>query len=287
MPSTALPEHGYCQMPRQTVIQICGADRITFLNNFCTNNIKQLANYDSCELFITNVQGRCLGYGTVTALEDSLVLATAPDQNATIIEHLSKYVIAEDVSFVDLSERNAFLLTNTDDAPFEISKHDNGNIILNCHWFESNAVWVFSDDDQPGEILGRESFSTDQAHALRIENRIPVYGPDICIDNFPHEIQRTAQAVNFNKGCYLGQEPIARIDAMGHVNWMLVLVQFPNELSIEPNTELTANDKVVAKVGSVQTAKNDNERYALALVRRDFANAATEFQSDQGTIRVT
>jgi len=287
MPFSVLPEHGFCHMPRQTVVQICGADRVTFLHNFCTNDIKQLTNYDSCELFITNVQGRCLGYGTVTALEDSLVLVTAPGQSATIIEHLSKYVIAEDVSFVDLSERNAFLLTSTDDAPFEINKHDNGNIILDCHWFESNAVWVFSDNDQPIEILGRESFSTDQAHALRIENRIPVYGLDICIDNFPHEIQRTAQAVNFNKGCYLGQEPIARIDAMGHVNWMLVLVQFPTDVSIAPHTSLTANDKVVAKIGSVQTVNNDTQRFALALVRRELANVSTEIQSDQGTIRVT
>ncbi len=286
MPSHALPDHGYCQMPPQTVIQICGADRTTFLHNFCTNDIKQLADFDSCELFITTVQGRCIGYATVTALENSLVLATAPDQSAAIIEHLSKYVITEDVSFVDLSARNAFLFTSADDAPIKIGQHNNGNIILNCHWFESNVVWLFSDDDQPSEILGRESFSIDQAHALRIENRIPVYGLDVCIDNFPHEIQRTAQAINFNKGCYLGQEPIARIDAMGHVNWMLVLIQFPNELSIEPNTELTADEKVVAKIGSVQSAQNDSERYALALVRRKLANAATDIQTDQGTINV-
>jgi folate-binding protein YgfZ len=286
MPSTALPEHGFCHMPRQTVIQICGADRVTFLNNFCTNNIKQLAKHDSCELFITSVQGRCIGYGTVTAFEDSLVLITAPDQSTPLTEHLSKYVITEDVSFTDLSKGNAFILTNTNAPPIAVGKQDSGDIIVDCHWFETNAIWLLSDDDQPLKIQGRESFSTDQAHALRIENRIPVYGLDVCIDNFPHEIQRTAQAINFNKGCYLGQEPIARIDAMGHVNWMLVLIQFPNELSIEPNTELTANEKVVAKIGSVQTAKNDNERYALALVRRELANAATDIQTDQGTIKV-
>ncbi len=286
MPSHALPDHSFCQMPPQTVIQICGADRATFLHNFCTNDIKQLANFNSCELFITTVQGRCIGYGTVTALEDSLVLATAPAQSATIIEHLSKYVITEDVSFVDLSARNAFLITTADDAPIKIEQHDNGNIILDCHWFESNVVWLFSDDDQPSEILGRESFSSDQAHALRIENRIPVYGLDVCIDNFPHEIQRTAQAINFNKGCYLGQEPIARIDAMGHVNWLLVMIEVPMEVTVAPNTSLTANDKIVAKIGSVQNLNDDSRRYALALVRRQFAEASSEIQTDQGTIKV-
>ena len=287
MPSTTLPEHAFCHMPEQSLVQICGADRVTFLHNFCTNDIKQLAHYDSCELFITNVQGRCLGYGTVTAFEDSLVFAAAPGQSETIIEHLSKYVITEDVSFIDLSERNAFLLTYTRDAPLEVDKCDDGNIILDCHWFESNVVWLFSDDDHPMDILERESFSTDQAHALRIENRIPVYGVDICIDNFPHEIQRTAQALNFNKGCYLGQEPIARIDAMGHVNWILVLIQFPTEISIAPNTSLTLNAKVVAKIGSVQTVNSESQRCALALIRRELANASTEIQTDQGTIKVT
>ena len=286
MPSTTLPQHGYCHMPRQTVVQICGVDRVTFLHNFCTNDIKTLADYNFCELFITTVQGRCLGYGTVTALKDSLVLATSPNQSATIIEHLSKYVITEDVHFVDLSERNAFLLTSADDAPVEIGEHDNGTIVLDCHWFESKAVWIFSADDQPTEVLGRESFSIDQAHALRIENRIPVYGFDICIDNFPHEIQRTTQAINFNKGCYLGQEPIARIDSMGHVNWMLVLIQFTNAVAITPNASLTANEKVVAKIGSVQNASNDGQRCALALIRRELANAATEIHTDQGVIKV-
>ena len=148
-------------------------------------------------------------------------------------------------------------------------------------------VWVFSEDDQPSEILGRKSFSIEQAHALRIENRIPVYGLDVCIDNFPHEIQRTAEAINFNKGCYLGQEPIARIDAMGHVNWMLVLIEAPMEVPLVPNTNLTANDKIVAKIGSVQTDNGDSHRYALALVRRKLADASLEIQTDQGTVKVT
>jgi folate-binding protein YgfZ len=286
MPSTTLPEHGFCHMPRQTIIKICGADRVSFLHNFCTNDIKQLTNEDSCELFITTVQGRCVGYATVTALEDSLVLATAPGQSEAIVEHLSKYIITEDVSFVDLSEYNAFLLTSTGDTSFKIGKQDNGNIILACHWMKANAVWVFSDDDQPAEIQGRESFSPDQANAQRIENRIPVYGLDVCIDNLPHEIQRTVQAINFNKGCYLGQEPIARIDALGHVNWMLVLIQFSTEVSIAPHANLTVNDKVVAKIGSVQTVHNTSERYALALVRRELAVASTDIQTDQGDIKV-
>jgi folate-binding protein YgfZ len=54
--------------------------------------------------------------------------------------------------------------------------------------------------------------------AIRIEAGLPLYGVDITDDNLAQEVGRTKSAISFTKGCYLGQEPIARIDAMGHVN---------------------------------------------------------------------
>ena len=54
--------------------------------------------------------------------------------------------------------------------------------------------------------------------ALRIEAGLPVFGVDISDDNLAQEVGRTKTAISFTKGCYLGQEPIARLDALGHVN---------------------------------------------------------------------
>ncbi|MCA9021592.1 MAG: aminomethyltransferase family protein, partial [Planctomycetaceae bacterium] len=54
--------------------------------------------------------------------------------------------------------------------------------------------------------------------ALRIESLYPIYGVDLTDANLAQEASRTAQSISFKKGCYLGQEPIARIDALGHVN---------------------------------------------------------------------
>jgi folate-binding protein YgfZ len=61
--------------------------------------------------------------------------------------------------------------------------------------------------------------------AWRIVSRAPLYGREITADQLPQEVGRNSQAINFNKGCYLGQEPVARIDALGHVNWELVAFQ--------------------------------------------------------------
>ena len=62
--------------------------------------------------------------------------------------------------------------------------------------------------------------------ASRIEMGVPVYGQDVTIDNLPQEIARDQYAISFTKGCYLGQETVARIDALGHVNRRLLGLRF-------------------------------------------------------------
>ena len=69
----------------------------------------------------------------------------------------------------------------------------------------------------------------------RVEAGTPYYGPDINDKNLPQEISRDSRAISFVKGCYLGQETVARIDALGHVNRTLVGVRFAGgelELSV-------------------------------------------------------
>src|SRR5205807_8624579 len=65
------------------------------------------------------------------------------------------------------------------------------------------------------------------AEALRIEAGTPCFGRDVTPENLPQEVGRDARAINFVKGCYLGQETVARIDALGHVNKHLKGLKFP------------------------------------------------------------
>jgi folate-binding protein YgfZ len=68
----------------------------------------------------------------------------------------------------------------------------------------------------------------DEAFDLwRVMRGFPIYGRDISLDNLPQEVGRDARAISFHKGCYLGQEPVARIDAMGKVNWELISFAAP------------------------------------------------------------
>ncbi len=91
-----------------------------------------------------------------------------------------------------------------------------------------------------------------QFHRWRIGNGLPLIGQDTVATTLPQEILRNEQAISFTKGCYLGQETVARLDAMGHVNWNLRLVTFDHAWPIDkvdpqtarpiPNASIIYND---------------------------------------------
>ena len=93
-------------------------------------------------------------------------------------------------------------------------------------------------------------------HALRIEAGTPLFGVDFDDRNFPQEVGRNEQAISFTKGCYLGQETVARIDALGHVNQQLAGVRFAGTNVPDAGSELTHAGKTAGPrdVGDVFAA---------------------------------
>jgi folate-binding protein YgfZ len=103
---------------------------------------------------------------------------------------------------------------------------------------------------------------------VRIEAGVPLYGADITEDNLPQEVNRNDQAISFTKGCYLGQETVARIDALGHVNRTLVGLKFTRGAAPDPGCELTAGETAVGRVTSVAFSPRLGAAVALGYVRQ-------------------
>ena len=109
------------------------------------------------------------------------------------------------------------------------------------------------DADNQRELYARNGWkqATDaRFDALRIIAGTPVFGRDITTDNLPQEVGRDAKAINFVKGCYLGQETVARIDALGHVNKILRGLRFESSECVSPGTALGKDGKSVGTVTS-------------------------------------
>lgn len=226
-------------------IELTGKDRAKFLHNFCTNDILKLAVGQGCEAFVCNVKGRILGFITVFVTESSLWIETVPGAATGLIAHLDRYLIREEVTLTDQSANvTEVLLTGpqartmlsavigdvsaTDDWPLYHTETTPFNgIVVRVARIDTlgDPTWLLIAPRaaapmlvQQLEAAGAERGSPEFAESLRIAAGFPHYGRDISEDHLAQEVGRTTRSISFTKGCYLGQEPIARLDALGHTN---------------------------------------------------------------------
>jgi tRNA-modifying protein YgfZ len=257
-----------------TTLRITGADRATFLHNMCTNDIRGLPAGGQCEAFITDVKGKIVGHVIVMAEPEQLLLLTVPGQAERLISHLERYIIREDVRLVDETAAYMWCLQFGPVATNWLGHNLNASRLAKLDWMVARCDIVWPDGCWWGMLTGSPSAGYVTAelvdervwHALRIESGWPLFGIDFDGSHLPQEVGRDAQAISFRKGCYLGQETIARIDALGHVNKRLVTVKL--SALAEPGDELTADSEVVGRVSSSAYSPKLNAWLALAMVRR-------------------
>ena len=113
---------------------------------------------------------------------------------------------------------------------------------------------------------------------VRVEAGLPQFGIDLTQENLPQEVHRNAEAISFTKGCYLGQETVARIDALGHVNKLLCRLAFNTAQLPLPGTELFVEGKAVAKLTSVVWSPKLSQPLALGYVRRGFETPGSKIE---------
>jgi tRNA-modifying protein YgfZ len=285
-------------------IEINGPDRAKFLHNLTTNEIKRLAAGHGCEAFVTSPQGKTIGYLIVLAAEDRILARSDPGGGEAVLAHLQKYGVFEDVAIGDSSaatfefhvagQEAASLLRRAGAQLPEAADYEHGMTEL-----ESCPVRVVRESPTllPGYTIIGEHDSADTVRevllwhgrdpgltvidpesfeVLRIEAGTPVYGKDITEKNLPQEIGRDARAISFVKGCYLGQETVARLDALGHVNQILRGLRFHEPSPApEPGAPLEDQGKRVGVVTSAAFSPILGVHLALGLVRTTHAAAGT------------
>jgi folate-binding protein YgfZ len=307
----ALVQHaGLVDLGHRTQIEVGGADRAAWLHNLTTNEIRKLAPGAGCEAFLTSVQGKILAHLMVFAAAESIVLDTVAGQAKANHEHNQQYMITEQVTLIDRSETWSELLLGGPQAealladvagtkpPAERLAHGPATVAGHTVWLRRADVTGPTDfliSGQSAEVAAAKSALIQSGalecgdaafEAARVEWGFPLYGPDISEKNLPQEVARDAQTISFVKGCYLGQETVARIDALGHVNKTLVGVRFANAAVPEPGLELTAGGKGAGTVTSVAYSPRLEAPMALAYVRRGSTASGTPLDSALGAAKV-
>jgi folate-binding protein YgfZ len=277
---------GVVELSEWSQIQISGHDRIAFLHNLCTNDIRRLEPGQSCEAFLTDVKGKIVAHVLVVATGEHLQLLTIPDQAAPIIAHLDRYIIREDVQLADVTDDYTWHYVIGPNAGDMTA--DAGELIVKSHllWPGGFLVRVTSSELSPFISLPTTTTDSPAWNALRLESRLPLFATDFDESNLPQELDRDAVAISFTKGCYLGQETIARIDALGHVNKKLVLVKLSGEHPPEDSAKLLKEGQEVGAMTTCGWSPEFAGLVGLAFVRRGSNEIGARLMTEQGDAQV-
>ncbi len=296
---------GVVELSARTQLEFTGKDRASFLHNFCTNSVRDLTPGSGREAFVLDSKGHVLGHILLFVTPHSVVLDTVGGQAERLVGHFERYVIREDVTIRDRTGDWADLLVagpqaadlleslglQTPDEPLahtDASLGGNRLFIRRVDLVGPESFLVACERGAAPEVLaavanagaiqaGLEAFET-----ARIEAGTPVYGKDITEKNLPQEVNRDTQSISLNKGCYLGQETVARINALGHVNKVLSGVRFQLAEVPPQGAELTTDGGSVGMITSACFSPRLQAALALGYVRTAQAARGTKLFSQFG-----
>jgi folate-binding protein YgfZ len=282
-------------------ICLLGNDRVRFLHGQITNDIKRLGAGEGCYAALTNAKGKMESDLNVFNLPDELLLDFEPGLTERISQRLEKYIVADDVQIVDVTPHYGLLtvqgpkamevvkavgFANPPQKEFSITKTSDatlGEIYLanTARVFHGKAGFdIFAPNNSLGAVadkliaaaksVGGGACGWTAFETARIEGGIPQFGADMDETNLPMECIE-ARAMSFNKGCYIGQEVLNRIHAIGHVNKELRGLRLADDLKAlpQPHDKLFHNGKEVGYLTSSVKSPALNSNIALGYVRRE------------------
>lgn len=264
------------------LIRMTGDDRARLLHAMTTNHIQQLKPGDWCYTFFLNAQGRILADANVLCREEELLLDVEPERRAFVLEHLDKFIIADDVTLEEVTEQYAIIGI---EGPQAAAPAALGLAIPGITATGSSGLRVYVEAARRDEFLaqlnaaGIPEADAAAVETVRLENARPRYGVDVT-DGYLVQETRLMHAVSFSKGCYLGQEIVERVRARANPHKYLTQVWIETETAPAPGTELKGGEAVVGKITSAAYSPALGKVAALAYVQTAWTIAGKEMTCD-------
>lgn len=276
-------------------VDVTGKDRVRWLHNMVSNNVRDLPLNRGAYNFVLNAQGRILGDMYIYNRGESFLIDTDHAQVETLLTAMKRFIImdkvdmtvAEDVSAIGVCGARALEVLGSAGldakglSPLEFRQEAIEGARLNLvrgpenkpGWYE---LWIEKSSVNPAVVrdkmvaAGARPVGAQALEWWRIVHGIPHYSQDIRDRDLPQETGQM-QALSFTKGCYIGQEIVERIRSRGQVHRSFV--GFEIEGNPPAPGRFEAEGRAVAEVTSIARLPLDSGEKALALgyVRREVA----------------
>lgn len=240
------------------LLELSGPDRLRLLNGLVTAEVKAAAPGTSVGGFFTSGQGRILADFRLLAGAESCWLALPAGTGETIRAHLEKYKVASRVEISRVTDRRLFELRGPRSGEVAALPETTGEGVFastgagaSLHLLRAlSAELALSEWLRREAASGLRRVSTAAAEIARIEDGELVFGVDFSGENFPQETGRDG-AVSYSKGCYLGQEVVARIHYRGGVQRLPRGLRFDGDRMPDAGAELLYEGRPVGRATSV------------------------------------
>ena len=306
------------ERPYLGLVELSGKDHVDLLHRLSTNEVRHLQTGEGQINLFTNEKGRLVERVVLLKFDDRVWLHADPHHGERLSAWLERFIFIEDVQVRNLSDLfttltlfgpNAAALIQ---AGFGEAVHDLAAHQHVCADFEGSSITLVASPElnrpgfdllvptetagavwdrlfEAGKEFGLQPLGEEAYEALRIEAGWPRPGRDFDDRVNPHEAQLLAY-VNFDKGCYVGQEVIARLDTYEKVQKYLMQVRFAEASPLpEPGDAVLMNGDEVGWLTSVTRLPDADEGVALAYVRAKFAEPerSVEIRARAGNISGT
>ncbi len=262
-------------------LRVTGPDAVSFVQGMVTNDVEALPIGGSCYAAMLTAKGAMVGDVRILKRANDVVLDTGEGRGAAVSEFLNKYLISEEAEILDAPELAvlSFIGPNAAEVAARVQPREG-----ELRSFFGGVDVLVQRSDVPRVLAGLSDvpkLSAATLEVLRVEQGVPLFGVDMTEVTIPLEANLD-HAIHYKKGCYIGQEVIARATFRGQMNKKLSRLLL-GELTPEYKTELKIGDRKVGWVTSVVKSVKHGQQFALGYVHRDFLTPGTQFEIAGGS----
>lgn len=285
-------------------LHVNGPEAVDYLQGQLTNDLEQLSPGEGCYAALLDrkahvlADARVLVHDTSTAGDDgspAVWLDTEPIALEPLRKHLATYKVGRDVEVEDITDDRAILsllgpaaaeVADTGPVSPEHSHREVEIAGVKCAAVATaEGIDVICDSGSAEKVRGKlveagaVAISEEAAEIARVESGLPRYGREITAELMPAEAGIVERAVDFEKGCYIGQEPVARLHYRGKPNRSLRSLRL--SAPAEDGAVLRIGDKEVGRIATAVISPRVGP-IALAVVRREAEPGATLAVGENG-----
>jgi folate-binding protein YgfZ len=294
---------GFIDLSHRGLLQFSGPDRLSFLQGMLSNDLKLLKPFEGQSATLLTQQGKVIADVRVLCSLNSFYLDFWENRKSPVIEHLNRYLVADEVEIADRSEEYATLsvqgpqskallqkLFRTNELPAKLLHHAMVEldgiaicIVHASHTGEPGFDLIAPKGDlknlaarltESGKPIAAAWVGEDAHNVLRVEAGIPRYGVDFSDDNLLLEVG-IENSYSYTKGCYLGQEVVERIRSRGHVNKKLTGLLLEGLDPANSGDAVQADGKDVGRITSSVSSPRLKRSIALAYLNKEYWTPGT------------